>query len=255
MKNHTSLQTTATLKIESLLLTENINSLKLYIEELVLNNDEKVLQMINMILGKPSNIKKLMDLIVQNETLFNEVLNKSYCHENGFHKYVLLEGQNFKIRLHHFGVTEKVAMENIHDHRWPFASTILKGNLEMEMYEESQLHAEGDLLLHYRYNSDKSKGAYETILLGLIKMKRKSQIKYFEGDSYLLTPEALHRITNKEECVTLIITGKPCSTECNLYAKREITCDEKETKKYKKDTLIKNLQKISSEINNKKEII
>ena len=219
-----------------------------------LNNDEKVLEVINKILSIPSNIKKLIDLIVHNEFLFDEVSAKSYCHENGFHKYVLLEGKYYKIRLHHFGAMQKAPMENIHDHRWPFASTILKGRLNMEMYEQCPINDKEELLLHYIYNSDKSKGFYETTLKGVVGMRKINEINFEKGQSYLLTPEALHRITNKDECITLIITGKPSGNKCNLYAKREITNEEKETKKYTKDHLKLNLNKISAELHNKKSI-
>jgi hypothetical protein len=182
--------------------------------------------------------------------LFNNVSDYSYYHENGFHKIVLLSGKYFKLRLHHFGVSSKIPMENIHDHRWAFASTILSGTLEMDMFEQCQDVIDENKLIHYVYNSDKSTGSYSTDKIGMVSLNKIETRFYEAGETYLMLPDELHRIKNQEgqESLTLILTGKPENSTCNLYALREINEEEKNTVKYKKAELIKMLDEITEKI-------
>jgi hypothetical protein len=177
--------------------------------------------------------------------MFEKMLDESYYHENGFHKIVLLSGKNFKLRLHHFGVSSKIPMENIHDHRWAFASTILSGTLEMDMFKLSQIVRDENKLIHYVYNSDKSTGSYSTDKIGMVSLNKIESRFYEAGETYLMLPQELHRIKNQEgqESLTLILTGKPENNTCNLFALREINDEEKNTVKYEASELIKMLEK------------
>lgn len=236
--------------LQELLVRGDLAGLQLLMDESILLYNEQVLPAINQVLSRPANVSLLIQSILNKPIAFEAVRKGSYCHENGFHKIVLLQGKYFKLRLHHFGATGKVAMENIHDHRWPFASSILKGDLHMDLFElcdpgEAAEHEE--LLLHHVYHSDKSSGAYQANLQGVANLKRVQRVCFPEGFTYLLLPDALHRIVNEQnqESITLILTGKPVSNTCNLYARRTITQDEKQTPAYPAQSLRQQLQRIS----------
>lgn len=124
------------------------------------------------------NLFWLIDKILEDSHLFQSVLKESYYHENGFHKIVLLSGPYFKLRVHHFGAGVKIPMENIHDHRWPFASSILSGQLRMDMFREWNTMGSGEKLYHFIYNSDKSTGSYKTNFKG-IKFIEKTKSRSF----------------------------------------------------------------------------
>lgn len=231
--------------IRNSILNNKINVLVETIDELLNNNSSEILTLINQSLSQPDTLSLLIKRIIDSPLLFAKMLDESYYHENGFHKIVLLSGKNFKLRLHHFGVTSKIPMENIHDHRWAFASTILSGTLEMDMFEQSQLVSDENNLIHYVYNSDKSTGSYSTDKIGMVSLNKIETSFYEAGETYLMLPQELHRIKNQEgqESLTLILTGKPENNTCNLFALREINDEEKNTVKYEAPDLIKMLEK------------
>jgi hypothetical protein len=104
----------------------------------------------------------------------------------------------------------------------------------MDLFEARNTSTQAEKLFHFIYNSDKQNGSYSTSLQGLTEVAKIETRTYEQGDSYLMLPHELHRIKNKpgEESITLILTGKPQSRLCNLYAKREILEKEKETVAY-----------------------
>ena len=232
--------------IENLVINGNLHKLAAALEVIVAQNDDSILIPVNMVLSKPANLKHLIRQILNDAMLFDAVRIGSYCHKNGFHKIVLMQGANFKLRLHHFGARGLSAMENIHDHRWPFASNILVGKLCMQMFEANRNTREGELLMHHEYNSDKSSGAYSTTLRGFALLNKTKELFLQAGDSYMMMPEDLHRIISKqgEESITLILTGKPRGKTCNLYSKRVITHEEKETPNYGVSELRSHLEKL-----------
>jgi hypothetical protein len=232
LHNQTIRQTCSNL--ESILINGNLDAIKQRLNVILGDCSESDLLEINKVIGKPQNIYFLIHLILKDSDAMEAVRKASYFHQNGFHKIVLLSMKNFKLRLHHFGAGAHIPMENIHDHRWPFASTILNGKLRMDLFEVNNEAAHGEDLIHYRYDSDKSTGSYTTTLMGLTKLIRYERKVYEAGSSYLMTTKELHRIINKpgDESITMILTGRPVGTTCNLYAKRMITEQEKETPNY-----------------------
>lgn len=230
--------------IRKFILNGKINELVETIDELLNNNSSEILTLINQSLSQPDTLSLLIRCIIESPVMFARMLDNSYYHENGFHKVVLLSGKNFKLRLHHFGVSSKIPMENIHDHRWAFASTILSGTLEMDMFEQSQQVVDENKLIHYLYNSDKSTGAYSTDKIGMVSLNKIESRFYEAGKTYLMLPEELHRIKNLEgqESLTLILTGKPENNTCNLFALREINDEEKNTLKYEEAEIRKMLE-------------
>jgi hypothetical protein len=74
--------------------------------------------------------KALAQLLVLAGNDAQSIGQRSYLHENGFYKLVLGKNKNFAIRMHHFCLHSK---ENVHDHRWPFVSTMLWGNCTFQL--------------------------------------------------------------------------------------------------------------------------
>ncbi len=220
------------------------------ISDAVDSTPEEALLDINQAVANPLILSILIRRILNDGMLSSELLNNSYYHENGFHKIVLLSGRNFKLRLHHFGVSYKAPMENIHDHRWPFASSVLYGHLNMELFKLTKTSEKAEELYHFIYDSDKKSGSYSTELKGKSFLRKENTRTFNAGESYLMLPDELHRIKNNhgEESITLIITGNPVDANCNLYAKRSILEREKLTVKYEHKTLVKILDGIIEKI-------
>lgn len=220
-------------------------------DRVITKSNPVVLVELNSLLADPEVLGMLTRRVLKSKLLFNQLLQQSYYHENGFHKIVLLSGKSFKLRLHHFGVAAKIPMENIHDHRWYFASTILSGSLKMDMFKQSYDPCDAEPLYHFIYNSNKSNGAYTTEFKGNVFLKKTTAIQFNQGDSYLMAPTELHRIKNQpgEESVTLILTGKSVGETCNLFSKRQILDEEKETKSYDRETISSMLMSVLEKLN------
>jgi hypothetical protein len=226
---------TALCHMRNQLLTGNQSQLAASIDQLLAEKGDTVLLAINKFLANPFHLSVLIHHVLRTESFLDAVLKESYYHENGFHKIVLLSGQSFKLRLHHFGSGVKLPMENVHDHRWAFASSILAGSLKMDLFEVHE--CEGEALIHYRYDSNKSTGEYTTTRVGKKFIRKTETRTYSAGDQYLMLPTDLHRIINKagEESITLILTGNPKGQTCNLYAKRTIRKEEKKMVSYSEE--------------------
>jgi hypothetical protein len=60
---------------------------------------------------------------------------RSYTHANGFTKIVLARGACWALRLHIHAEGDRPAAYHVHDHRWPFASTVLRGTFMEDRFE------------------------------------------------------------------------------------------------------------------------
>jgi hypothetical protein len=190
-------------------------------------------------LARPENLEPLLQSVKGTETL----LRDSYQHANGFHKLVLLKGTHFKLRLHHFGAVDDVPVENIHDHRWPFASTIIHGKLYMDTWEEVAQadeaaqpeepqpeaqadDAEGGQEIGYRfiYHSAKGDGHFNVQFEGPAVLRRIRVLEFSPTQTYTMNMDQMHRITNRkgQECVTLMLTGIGANETCSLYARSPV---------------------------------
>jgi len=178
-------------------------------------------------------LQNLVDSVVNTPDLWRETLKSSYRHANGFHKIVLLQGHNFKLRLHHFVPTSTLPpAEHIHDHRWPFASHIVKGNLCMDLFELAGTN-DGFPTHAFLYDSAKDDGGFTATYEGLQDVSHLKNVTYEQGTTYHMQPEEMHRIiANTEPCTTLMLTGKPISTFCHFYAQTEPTFEQTRTIPY-----------------------
>lgn len=174
-----------------------------------------------------SQVPDLIRFILEDETAFRQCLERSYKHANGFDKIVLMQGSAFKLRLHLYGSADTtVIAENVHSHRWPFASSILHGSVMMDMFRwpERQTICTGDdveTFVQYVYHSDKQKGFFETVRIGPAALKRTSSIQYHRGQTYSMNVHDMHRIVScHNRAITLMLTGKPVSTTCDLFSPR-----------------------------------
>lgn len=193
-------------------------------------------------LAAPENLPQLISAILHNEKASEKMLKESYYHQNGFDKIVLLSGKDFKLRLHHFHARPGHApMENIHDHRWAFASSIIRGGFNMHLFEE---HPDGEeeRTLH-NYHSAKVDQKYATEEIGKRRLKVIERLQYVAGDSYIMLPDELHSIIHipNQEAITLIMTGNNERSTCKLYAKGIIEDEQKQMERFEKDWLFEKL--------------
>jgi hypothetical protein len=236
--------------IESDILNGRFNELIESLDECLEKGNDETLVSANIILARPEILAALIKMICSKPDRLAKTVEASYYHENGFHKIVLLEGRTFKLRLHHFGASARIPMENIHDHRWSFASTILSGELKMDLFTIGSKETQTEEVYHFKYDSEKKTGKYQTYFVAQTHLKKTESRIYQPGATYLMLPHELHRIRNtpNQESVTIILTGKPVNQKCNLYSKRMILEVEKKTMQYEKEVLTQMLNSLAEVI-------
>lgn len=175
------------------------------------------------------NMIALLSSITQSPTLLNQIAARSYWHGNGFLKVVLLD-QGYKLRLHiWFAGTS--CEENIHSHRWGFASHVLTGSLKSELWADAanddyptlpstsalssaNNHTPTLLSDEYLYTAKHQKeethvSAHKQYV-GAAHLKKLQNVTQTAGASYVMTPDQLHRINHPgEELVATVICTAP----------------------------------------------
>lgn len=164
----------------------------------------------------------LCSLLLTDDAFAGWVAERSYRHGNGFLKVVLLD-QGFKLRLH-LWLPGASCEENIHDHRWSIASTILAGELHSEIWADAANDEHFDLQAHeFLYQA--AKGAQPATSLSLhqsaLRLVRRQCLA--AGSHYALPPATLHRICShgRELVATLMCSGPAIAGHTRLIAGHE----------------------------------
>ncbi|NHB89167.1 hypothetical protein [Photorhabdus tasmaniensis] len=129
-----------------------------------------------------------VNYLLDNEVTLNAIAQKSYLQGNGFYKIVLLEQPEYSIRLHIWlnGIS---AQENLHSHRWPFASVVTDGHLKSEIWIDSALPNTPEYQEFFYIGKHSSLRE-----AGTARVELKCYLEHQAGDSYVLMPDVLHRV-------------------------------------------------------------
>lgn len=157
-------------------------------------------------------LRAALDHLLADERRLAEVASRSYVHANGFAKLVLHLGEAMAVRLH---VARGASEDNIHDHRWPFASVVLAGELENVLYGVDE---RGTPLPCWHYVRDLDGTGLEPA--GIVRVAAVSRRLLRTGEAYGQDPAPLHRIRWGTGCRTLVVTGRPVATTCRLLSDR-----------------------------------
>ena len=156
-------------------------------------------------LSLPQVLALLQGLLADEQAL-QAVAARSYVHGNGFVKVVLLDEHGHKLRLH-IWFAGSACEENIHDHRWSFASHVLVGTLNSEIWVDD---AQGQALPEYRYAAATATAAADKQALGTCRVSLQQHCQYGAGSSYVMPKQVLHRIINPgQHLVATVMVSAP----------------------------------------------
>lgn len=200
-------------------------------------------------------LNEIIGSILEDEDLLQECLRSSYRHANGFDKIVLLSGPDFKLRLHRFvrdPTKQPPPAEHVHNHRWPFASRIIKGSLRMDLFAEPGGESPDSPTPFYKYiyDSQKGDGGFNASYVGVRGLICISEgVRHEQGTTYCMSPEEMHRIICSHESVTtLMLTGKPISSTCNLLSNTTLSFEQTRTQAYAREQLLEILDSYKSKV-------
>jgi hypothetical protein len=152
-----------------------------------------------------------------------DVPDGAYRHPNGFLKIVLATGPEFQLRLHVWRPTPEYPppTENVHNHRWDFASAVLAGGYRFQEYVHD---ARGDDFRAFRYGGHRGTSSYALTPAGDARLKCVFDADLSPGSSYLLTSDVLHRVVGPADrtTVSLILQGPHKHAPVEVYAQEEL---------------------------------
>lgn len=165
------------------------------------------------------SIHALLRDVVGSPKLLDKIAARSYYHGNGFLKVVLLD-RGYKLRLH-IWFKGSACEENIHSHRWAFASHVLTGALKSELWTDAANDDTPTLTANeYRYTAEHTQ--HKNIvkatkqLIGHTALLKQQDITQHAGTSYVMTQDQLHRINHPgQELVATIICTAPTAVLTN----------------------------------------
>ncbi|WP_369216130.1 hypothetical protein [Streptomyces flavofungini] len=132
----------------------------------------------------------------------------SYRHVLGFDKLLLIDGGPRHMLRAHVWHPGPAAREDIHNHRSPLASHVVRGALGMELYEATEPAADGGVTASWYRESLTDDGA-DWLLepAGRARLRLAQTMEYAAGSGYALPPYALHRAwcASTEATVTLFL--------------------------------------------------
>ena len=181
-------------------------------------NDDAVLSGLATLLREHCHLKRmtlLLSSIIASPTLLASIAARSYWHGNGFLKVVLLD-HGYKLRLH-IWFAGTACEENIHSHRWGFASHVLTGTLKSELWADAANDGALDnqrlCADEYVYTAKHEQGdthvpAHKRYV-GMTCLQKQQNLLHGAGASYVMTPSQLHRINHPGQALvaTVICTA------------------------------------------------
>ena len=168
---------------------------------------------------RADSIHALLRDVVDSPKLLDKIAARSYYHGNGFLKVVLLD-RGYKLRLH-IWFKGSACEENIHSHRWAFASHILTGALKSELWMDAVNDDTPTLTAtEYRYTAEHNQ--HKKVVkatkqkVGHSALIKQQDVTQHAGTSYVMTQDQLHRINHPgQELVATIICTAPTAILTN----------------------------------------
>jgi hypothetical protein len=171
----------------------------------------------------PQTIFAIINQVLSNPELLAQIAARSYHHGNGFLKVVLAAQDGWKLRLHVW-FDNTPCEENIHDHRWGFASTVLCGQLLSETFVDD---VDGDITgTEYLYHARQNQHDSQKHIQGRFCLRSLGQQCRGVGESYFLPTSVLHRIcdySNKNIVATMM-----CSAPTQQGTNRLLVSDDRQ---------------------------
>lgn len=150
-------------------------------------------------LGRSRLLTKLLGSLHENPAAAAACARESYQHPLGFFKLMLINAAPlFELRAHVWWPDSTPGVDHIHNHRFAFASAIVRGSYDMQTFRVDRA---GTPVMEYREMVSAESG-WRLQAVGPAWLRVLTSATVAEGTGYALTPGVLHRIR--------VPTGSPC---------------------------------------------
>lgn len=174
---------------------------------------------------KRGALRALIDGCHRDHSQMVDLADRSYRHDNGFWKLVLLETESYQLRAHlwledHAGSRGE---PNIHNHRWNFGSLLLHGGYLQERFDVCQGDDESISVTRWSYRPRADGIGGFVAEREHAQLRKLSETQYRTGDGNLLAARELHRVTAGEgTTISVILTGPSIHADTDVYTQSRL---------------------------------
>jgi hypothetical protein len=164
-------------------------------------------------------LRPLLESVLDTPAQLAELASRSYQHDNGFTKLVLVKAQSDRGALRaHIWPNALEDEGNVHNHCWDFTSVVLAGALRFEEFAPSA--NEGLTAEHFAYVPS-SDFEYRLRSLGETRLSPTASGVRIAGEAYSLSGEILHRTwAGSAGTITLLSQGVHRRQFADVYVTR-----------------------------------
>ena len=171
------------------------------------------------------SVAALLRDITSDQELAADMSLRSYWHSNGFAKLVVHvnEEPDFRLRLHVWPADYRhgSGYENIHNHRWPFASIVLAGAIRVDQFREiDDLGEPGAVVCNRLVYEAAAPGRVGGLRLeGKRALRSLGTRNYPAGTVYFCDTDMLHTVAraSRGTAATLMLAGAATGNDALVY--------------------------------------
>lgn len=158
--------------------------------------------------ARRDQMAKVITSICESDRLLAECSSNSVSHPLGFDKLTLIATPSYQLKLHiWWPTTRNRTREDIHDHRFSFASVILAGSLKTEIF---RLDDSGIPMFRFTEHKDVRNGSYLFDDAGITGVRHREINIFGTGSAYFMNSEVLHRVSvDEHELVATLFLKLP----------------------------------------------
>lgn len=156
--------------------------------------------------GRAGSVQALVATVRDDPALAARTLERSLSHPLGFDKFVLFAGAGYQLRLHVWWpgqldpAGEPVQREDIHDHRFAFASAVVRGSLWVRTFAihpvtPAPAVVPPQLMTRMREERAPDGEAYLFSPVDRVGVEPRTTALFTEGGGYSMREDELHQVT------------------------------------------------------------
>lgn len=172
-------------------------------------------------------LRTVIEALTSSQTELGEVASRSYYHNNGFFKILLIDKRpKYSIRLHVW--PEHPFQEcDVHNHPWDMSGLVLNGSYEWPIYTLEREQEESGCLELYecRYLKDYSGHSFHK--KGSVELIEADTVFLQKGEIFRLPSMQYHSVTkgNSEPADSIVITGDSELLSADVISSRARPCN------------------------------
>jgi predicted metal-dependent enzyme (double-stranded beta helix superfamily) len=169
-------------------------------------------------IAQPAHLIELISSISGDPDAITSCAARSFRHPLGFDK-IMLVGQVplFTLRVHVWRPSNTLRVDHIHNHRFDFVTTVIRGGYDMELF---QLDESGVPMIEHEERTS-GVGEWKLHPIGEARLKLLTTHRIRPHSAYDLRSHAFHRVIVDPNrlCMTLFLQSTPTATTTRVFAK------------------------------------